>query len=99
MLKETGSAADDTDGLIEFARDIAGVKVGVLIKEVDHSEIKVGFVQKIIALISEVAAQFGGGGHRKASGCTIHGTLQNAKEQVVSILKTTYRSMNRWKGF
>ncbi len=88
MLKETGSAADDTDGLIEFARDIAGVKVGVLIKEVDHSEIKVGFRSKDNRIdVSEVAAQFGGGGHRKASGCTIHGTLQNAKEQVVSILK------------
>ncbi|HHY90558.1 MAG TPA: bifunctional oligoribonuclease/PAP phosphatase NrnA, partial [Clostridiales bacterium] len=87
MLKETG-AAEDTDGLIEFARDIVGVKVGILIKELGHSEIKVGFRSKDNRIdVSEIAAQFGGGGHRKASGCTIHDTLQNAKEQVVAILK------------
>jgi len=88
MLKETGVVAEDTDGLIEFARDIAGVKVGVLIKELNHFEMKVGFRSKDDHIdVSEIAAQFGGGGHRKASGCTIHDTLQNAKEQVVAILK------------
>ena len=33
--------------------------------------------------VSDVALLFNGGGHMRASGCSIHGTLEQAKEKIV----------------
>ncbi|KXG75797.1 Bifunctional oligoribonuclease and PAP phosphatase NrnA [Thermotalea metallivorans] len=87
MLDGTGAKVSDTDGLIEYARDIKGVEVGVLLKELEPGEIKVGFRSKYNIDVSKVAGQFGGGGHTKASGCTIKGDMKNVKEAVVNAFK------------
>ena len=53
-----------------------------MIKEVDHSEIKVGFRSKDNRIdVSEVAAQFAERSP-KSSGCMIHGTLQMQKSRL-----------------
>lgn len=83
MMDKVGVKAEDTDGIIEFARDISGVEVGVLLKEMGKNKIKVGFRAKSDVDVSEIASAFHGGGHKKASGCTIHDNMENAKRLVV----------------
>ncbi|WZL74890.1 bifunctional oligoribonuclease/PAP phosphatase NrnA [Clostridiaceae bacterium 35-E11] len=87
MLKKYDVQPEDTDGLIEFARDINGVEVGVFLKQMKEHEIKVGFRAKYDADVSEIAKKFGGGGHKKASGCTIYDTLENAKDQIINTIE------------
>jgi phosphoesterase RecJ-like protein len=87
MLKKNNIKLADIDGLIEFARDIDGVEVGVLFKEIAKQEIKVGFRSKYNIDVSQVAEKFGGGGHKKASGCTIHGDIEKAKKIIIETMK------------
>ncbi|MBB6216524.1 phosphoesterase RecJ-like protein [Anaerosolibacter carboniphilus] len=86
MLNNTGAIPADTDGLIEYARDIKGVEVGILLKELNPGEIKVGLRSKYQIDVSKIAGEFGGGGHSKASGCTIYGSIEDAKNKLIRAL-------------
>lgn len=62
---------DDIDSITPYTRDIEGVELGVFIKEKNLGEIKVSFRSKTYIDCSELAKNFGGGGHKRAAGCTI----------------------------
>lgn len=87
MLKQNGAHMVDTEGLIEFARDTEGVEVGILLKELSKNEIKVGFRAKHNVDVGMIAEQFGGGGHKKASGCTVYDTLDVTKKIILNKIK------------
>ena len=91
MLQKVGANSTDADGLIEIVRDLDGVEVGILLKEINEEEVKIGFRAKYDVDVSEVAKQFGGGGHTKASGCTIFDKIQNAKESIISVMSDRFR--------
>ena len=82
MLHEISAEIQDTDGVIEAIRDVAGVEVAIFVKEIDHGVMKVGFRSKRDVDVAEIAAQFGGGGHAKAAGCTLYGTIEDVKGQI-----------------
>jgi phosphoesterase RecJ-like protein len=86
MLKETGSCQGDVEGLIDFARDIKGVQVAVLIKESDHDRVKVAFRSKDRLDVSALAARFGGGGHKRASGCIMEGPIDRALGLILDLI-------------
>lgn len=80
MLRETGARLEDTDGIINVLRGIAGVEVAALFKENDEHKIKLSMRAKSYANVSEVAQEFGGGGHVRAAGCTLEMTMTEAIE-------------------
>lgn len=75
-----------TDGLIEFVRNVSGVKIAVLVKEVSENLCRVSLRSKKIDM-SGVAQEFGGGGHRLAAGCSLDGNLEAAKEILLKRLE------------
>ena len=83
MLERNGVSFNDSDGVTSYTRDIEGVEVGLLFKEKSKNEIKVSFRSKNYVNVGEIAATFGGGGHVRASGCTIKDTIENAKKMVI----------------
>ncbi|WP_432665008.1 bifunctional oligoribonuclease/PAP phosphatase NrnA [Wukongibacter baidiensis] len=87
MFKKSNAHTSDSDGIIEYGRDIHGVEVAILLKELSPNEIKVGFRSKYDFDVSRIAMEFGGGGHKKASGCTIYDTIENAKKIIVEKFK------------
>lgn len=91
MIQKVGASQLDADGLVEVVRDIEGVEVGVLLKETSDLEIKVGFRAKHDVDVSSIAKHFGGGGHRKASGCTIYDSLSNARNSIIQIMDNYLR--------
>jgi phosphoesterase RecJ-like protein len=85
MLKETGCTADDTDGFCNYTRSIKGVEVGLLFRESeDPRKMKISFRSKGLVDVNQVAGEFGGGGHRAASGCVVDGSLNEVKQRVLS---------------
>jgi len=86
MLKETGADLSKSEGLINYARSIDHVKVAIIFKEDLKSpgKINISFRSKGDADVNKIASSFGGGGHMKASGCTIEGTLADAENKVLS---------------
>ena len=68
IFEQTGTTAEDTEGLVDYARAIDGVEVGVLLEE-RPGMTKGSLRAKNPALrLDQVAALFGGGGHACAAG-------------------------------
>ena len=89
MYRETHTGREDTEGVVNFARSIKGVKVAMLFKEESdgHNELwKVSIRSKSDTDVTRVAQQFGGGGHQKAAGFVVNGNIEQAKKQVLSKL-------------
>jgi len=82
MLKKTGALMEETEGIIETLRNISGVEISAFMKESKPNEIKVGLRAKTYGDVSAIAQSFGGGGHKKAAGCTLYTTLEEAKRQI-----------------
>lgn len=74
IYEKTGANTEDTEGLVDYARSIAGVEVGVLIEESDGA-IKASLRAKDpLYRVDQVAKRFGGGGHACAAGLNIAGS-------------------------
>ncbi len=86
MLEKTGARMDETDGIIEMLRNISGVEISAFLKEARPGEIKVGLRSKTYGDVSAIAQVFGGGGHKKAAGCTLYTSLKDAKKKISSAI-------------
>lgn len=84
MLEAAGSDAD-SNGLSGFAGSITGVDVGLSFTEAEDGKIYVGLRSHTVD-VAALAAQFGGGGHKRAAGCqfTPPVTLPEARERLLS---------------
>ena len=73
-MKFYGLNPSDMDGIVNQLRNTIGVEVAVFIYETDFQTFKVSLRSKEYVDVSEIAMAFGGGGHRRAAGCTMQGT-------------------------
>ena len=89
-MDEKGVSQNELDGIVEEGRDIQGVEVSVFIYEKDDG-FKVSLRSNEYVNVSDVCILFGGGGHIKAAGCTIKGTLEEVKEKILSAIKRFLR--------
>jgi phosphoesterase RecJ-like protein len=68
-FEATGTTAEDTEGLVDFARCVDGVDVGVLIEERSDGGVKASLRSKDpLCRLDLIAGKFGGGGHACAAG-------------------------------
>ena len=66
--QKTGASREDTEGLVDYARGIEGVEIGVIL-EYRKDSVKGSFRAKDNSLrVDLLAAKFGGGGHAAAAG-------------------------------
>ena len=87
FFAEAGAAPEDTEGIVNYGRMIDGVLVSALLKEIDGKSTRVSMRAKPGVDVQAVAAMFGGGGHKAASGCTMPFELAEAKSKLVGILR------------
>ncbi|MBE3571642.1 MAG: bifunctional oligoribonuclease/PAP phosphatase NrnA [Moorella humiferrea] len=83
-LKASGALPEHAEGLVNYPRCIAGVEVGLLFRELPDGQVKVSLRSKKTVDVNTVAARFGGGGHRRAAGCTVKGDLETVTAMVVA---------------
>ena len=76
----------DTDTFISYPRYIEGVEIALLFKEVEDGLTRVSMRSRR-ADVSKIALRFGGGGHVKAAGCSVHKHLQAAKDEVLAVVE------------
>jgi len=84
MLKETGADMSDAESLVALIRSVKGVEIALLFKERANGKIFVSMRAKTTANVQKIAVAFGGGGHRKAAGCTLEMTMDEAIEKVTA---------------
>jgi bifunctional oligoribonuclease and PAP phosphatase NrnA len=83
-LRRHQATADDLDGIVEYPRSIAGVRLALLFRQLANGRVKVSFRSLGDVDVAELAHRFGGGGHRKAAGASLDGTLASAQAQVLA---------------
>jgi phosphoesterase RecJ-like protein len=80
----TGATTQDTEDLVNFTRSLAGVEVGLFFMEQPRGGVKVSFRSRERVDVARLAEQFGGGGHRLASGAVIEAPLAEAQARVLA---------------
>jgi phosphoesterase RecJ-like protein len=85
----------DTEGIVNLGRDIAGVEVAAFFKEKEAGVIKVSLRSKKTVDVCAIAQGFGGGGHIRAAGCTIKGSLEEAKQRVLQAVEKELQAVKR----
>ena len=72
VFAATGTTAEDTEGLVDYARCIEGVDIGVLIEERPNGAVKASLrAKEPFFRVDTLAAQFDGGGHACAAGLNL----------------------------
>lgn len=79
----------DTDTFVSYPRYIEGVEVALLFKQVEENLTRVSFRSKQVD-VAKIALSFGGGGHQKASGCSIHAPLKEAESIVLPVVEELF---------
>ena len=85
---ETGAKTTDTEDAINTLHTVEGSEVVVLFVELEDELTKVSLRSRTEFDVQAIAAQFGGGGHRKAAGVTFSGTLAKAQQSVLDAIRT-----------
>jgi len=86
LLKFGKPRVDLADLLLSFGRQIKGVEVVALFKENlgENDEVRVNLRSQGQVDVNMVASFFGGGGHKTAAGCTLHGELSTVCRKVIT---------------
>ncbi|MFA5357057.1 MAG: bifunctional oligoribonuclease/PAP phosphatase NrnA [Candidatus Omnitrophota bacterium] len=89
MLRNKKLSFDLSEHILTFGRAIKGAEVVVLFKENlgARNEIRINFRSQGNVDVNKVAKAFGGGGHKTASGATVHGKIDNIRRQVIAKIK------------
>lgn len=83
---------EETESYVNYARSIEGVEIGILFKELKPNEIKLSWRSTAAVDVSKLAACFGGGGHARAAGCTINGTIESVVQRVLDFVSEYYEA-------
>jgi phosphoesterase RecJ-like protein len=82
MYAESGGDAEDTEGFIDYARSIEGVRIAVFLRPEGEGGWKASFRGRKGADVGQLATDLGGGGHRYAAGCSLTGSLDEVYQRV-----------------
>jgi len=85
LLVELGLTEDDVDDISGFSREIAGVEIGVMLREgPEGGKISLRCSPKYDA--AAICARLGGGGHRGAAGASVPEGLDAAKKAILQAI-------------
>ena len=70
-MKEFNVSSDEVDGVANLPMQIIGVEIGITCKQQQDGSYRISLRAGDHADVSKIANHFGGGGHVKASGCSI----------------------------
>jgi phosphoesterase RecJ-like protein len=79
LAAECGGTYEDTEGLINLPLTVKEIQAVVFFKENGENDWRVSMRSKGNIDVNAVAKQFGGGGHKNASGCGAKGTFEELK--------------------
>jgi phosphoesterase RecJ-like protein len=91
-LERYNVRSEELDGLAEHPRSIAGTRMALFFRDLGHGQVKVSFRSTGTVDVNEFARKFGGGGHAKAAGALIHGSLERVRRAVVDAAREFLRN-------
>ncbi|MGH7885750.1 MAG: DHH family phosphoesterase [Thermodesulfobacteriota bacterium] len=90
MFELTHTNRFDTEGLVNIPRSIKGIEVAVMLREEYENGIsnwKASLRSKDYIDVAEIAKEYGGGGHKKAAGCRLQGSIEDVKSRLYGSIR------------
>jgi bifunctional oligoribonuclease and PAP phosphatase NrnA len=89
----SGALPSDSEDIINMTLAVGGTQVAVILVEQPKGGFKISFRSRCAVDCSQVAEQFGGGGHKKAAGAFLNDPLDVAREKVLSVVRTAMNAL------
>jgi phosphoesterase RecJ-like protein len=86
MLDACHCTHNDTEGLINLPLTAREIQAVVFFKAGPRHEVRVSMRSKYDVDVRQVAASFGGGGHKNAAGFTVTGSLADVRPRILDLL-------------
>ncbi|HSB53780.1 MAG TPA: DHHA1 domain-containing protein, partial [Gemmatimonadales bacterium] len=83
-MERLGTTPDDLDGIVEVPRSITGVRMALLFREIASGRVKVSLRSVGAVDVAAFSRPYGGGGHTKASGLSLEGSMAEAQATVLA---------------
>ncbi len=84
-IAEAGLEKMTDGGLVSYLVNVDEARVSIVFKELPDQRVEVAFRAKPGNDVASLALKLGGGGHTLASGCTIRGSLEDARRIVLPL--------------
>jgi phosphoesterase RecJ-like protein len=84
--------SEELDGIVEHPRSIAGTRLALFFRDLGHGKVKVSFRSTGTVDVQQLARRYGGGGHAKASGAMLSGTMDDVRARLVGEARTYLQS-------
>jgi phosphoesterase RecJ-like protein len=86
-FSQTGALPSDTEDVVNMTLTIAGTEVAVIMVEQSRGGFKLSFRSRRDVDCSQLAEQFGGGGHKAAAGAFLAGSLEQVQPTVLEAVR------------
>lgn len=77
----------ELDGCAGIPLQAKGAEIGVTIRQKGKDCYRISMRSATDVNVSNICASLGGGGHVKAAGCQLHGTLEDVKQKIIEAVK------------
>lgn len=84
VLDRFDVTSEELDGIVEHPRSISGTRMALFFRDLGYGKVKVSLRSTGDVDVQQFARRYGGGGHRKASGAMLTGSLAAVEEQVLA---------------
>jgi phosphoesterase RecJ-like protein len=92
-LRDSGATTDQADSAIDQLNTVRGQELAILFKEAGPRMTKVSLRSRDQIDAAELAAEFGGGGHRRAAGIELAMPLKEAEARVLAEVRARMNAM------
>ncbi len=87
LREKMGVDSTELDGIEGIPLQVEGAEVGVTIKQRDENSYKISMRSANDVNVSDICGSLGGGGHIKAAGCLLYGTLDEVKARIIEAVE------------
>ena len=82
QMRKYDASEDDVGSFVNIPRSLETAIVSMSFRELCDGSVKVSIRSQLVD-VANLARQYGGGGHERAAGCTVKGTLEDVKKKLI----------------
>jgi len=87
LIDDLNADSSDLDGIVSQLRNTKGVETAVFLYETSRNTYKASLRSARVVDVSRIAVKFGGGGHKRAAGCTMTGESRAIISDILEEIK------------
>lgn len=93
QVRGSDAEGEGMEGIVEYARRLRDVEVAILFREIGGGRTKASLRSNGDVDVAAIARALGGGGHEKAAGAVLEGSLEEARRRVLERVRSAVRAV------